>query len=314
MNKQRATEGEDPVKFALLRLESVKIGWFDNQKEIQILPRLDTPIRLMKTDLPRIVELAGEARKVAFLLPFALEYVFRTMGHHYLTTERDQFISKYERTFNACIEPNIEDFLKPENLYHTALHWISPGRTWRVLQALLESERLPDAFKIRAESAPSGTAIIATTVACMNAMDSKGITKAVEMASNTDYKDIKAYARKLKENPGKYHKAYFAYGMAALDPHEKLELETMKDKAIMFAPIAQAFIDVYMRTADMNRAMALKKHAMQNPMQFNDSKVLFKAWKRIGVQSISQAFAGSIDETTIITAEDKADNDNNNVA
>lgn len=294
LNKTRAPDGADAKVFALLRLEAVKCGWYETQREISYAPILPGSIQTLAADMADLRERAPAIKTASFLLPLVAEHVFRTFGHHFISTDATNYVERYVATFRSCLAPEIAGLLPPSVMYHTALHWVSPGRAWRVLKAQLNETQIPDALKIRVTATPAGTAILTTTHAILESMSAVGLDKLFAKHGKFDVKLIHDQTVLVQGNPPRYHKAYFAYGIAPPTADQLSELEKAKAEGVRFAPFAQAYINTYMKDAALGRAQALKKHAEQNPVQMRRAANLFRALSRGKVTSVEELFAAGI--------------------
>jgi len=301
LNKAACPAGADAPRFALLRLEAVKAGWYDGQREVVFREVPDGALLTLATDMATLRDQAAVLKTAAFLVPLVAEHVFRTMGHHFISTDAANYSARYSDTFRSCLMPDIPGILPPSVLYHSALHWVSPARSRAVLMAQLGQTQIPDALAIRANAAPAGTAILTTTTAILEAMAAVNLDKLFAQHGGFNVDGMRMVTAVVKSDPCKYHKAYFAYGVAAPQAHELETLEQMKAEAIKFAPFSQAFIEVYMRDAALGRAKALEKHAHGNPIQKKRAMTLFRAISRAPVKSVEDLFKthlarGAIDD------------------
>lgn len=298
LNKAKAPMGADAATFALLRLEAVKAGWLDGQREITYsTPPVDS-LRILATDLGTLRDRAQTIKTAAFLVPLVAEHTFRTMGHHFISTDAANYATRYSDTFKSCLMPEIANLLPPAVLYHSALHWVSPRRSREVLMAQLNEQQIPDALRIRSNAAPAGTAILTTTNAILDAMSAVGLDVLFAKYGSFDITGMREMTARIKANPCHFHKSYFAYREVALTVDESIRLEAMKREAEKFAPYAQAFIDVYMRDAALGRARALKKHADGNPIQMRRAAALFRQISRAKISSVEDLFKMNIAATT----------------
>lgn len=286
LNKAMAPAGSDAMTFGLLRLEAVKCGWVKDLREVRFGTPPNDAMLILTNDMATLRERASDIKTASFIIPFAAEHTFRTMGHHFISSDQANYVRRYSDTLRACLYPQVANLLPPAVLYHTALHWIGPGRVRDVLMAQLETQSIPDAIRIRANAAPAGTAILTTTAAIIDAMATVGLDAAFDKYGNFNLSHILAITARVKTSPCKYHKAYFAYGISKASNGELAELETGKRLAEKFAPYAQAFIDTYMREAALGRARAIKKHADNNPIQLRRAQTLFRSIVRERVTSV----------------------------
>lgn len=298
LNKQRAPTGENAVNYGLLRMEAVKMGWLDNQKEVIRLPysNWDEAFKTLCDDLaPADVRAKLEViRAGAFLVPLVAEHTFRTFGHHYLTGQANEYQTRYKETFRACLREDITTLLEASNLYHHVFHWVSPARAYNVLAAQLDTHTLPDALVIRATATPAGTALVTTTAAVLDALRSADLFDEVEDNFSGDLDKIVAMTRSIKSDVRKWHKSYYAYGVAGPSAAEMEAMDEAKQIAIAFAPYAQGFIEGTLSRAALGKAKALKKYADLNPVAFSRSTRFFRAIGRQPVKNVEDLFATSM--------------------
>lgn len=205
LNKARAPEEESAIKFGMLRMEAVKNGWISTQKEIVKVPRPPNALNTFLADIATVKDDFGTIRTTSFVVPLAAEYVFRTVGHHFLTSDAAIFMNKYDQVFKASLVPEVTKFLPAHILYHADLHWISPGRVLQVVRAQSETMNIPDAIKTRMTSASSGTAIVTTTAAILEAVESSGQGADYLKTLNVKFGLIKEMNKKVRETLNPKH-------------------------------------------------------------------------------------------------------------
>lgn len=296
LNKARAPAGENPIVYAMLRMEAVKMGWVESQKEVIYVPfdKYPEAIREFTTDLAGVRTQLSTFRLAAFLIPLVCEHTFRVTGHHYITGLASDYQARYRKTLKACLSEEIMGLLQPATLFHHVLHWVSPARTYNVLEAQLETRTIPDAMIIRATAAPAGYAIITTTAAVLDAMSSANLDEKVEESFDGDLDDVRNASKKIRQNVRKWHKAHYAYNVA---PPSAAEIEAMgisKDTAIAFAPYAQGFIEGTLKDAALGQAQALKKHAELNPVARARATRFFRQLTRTEVTEVADLFKTSL--------------------
>lgn len=295
LNRDAAPSGTDALAFGMLRLEAVKAGWVADMREVRFMEAPRDALATLTNDMPQLRERCAVLKMAAFLIPLAAEHTFRTMGHHYISSDQANYIQRYTDTFRSCLAPEIAGILPPAVMYHTALHWVGPARSREVLMAQLDSQNIPEALKIRANAAPAGTAILTTSAAIIDAMGAVGLDKLFDRYGDFKLGEIAALTDKIKQNPVKYNKAYFAYRVPKMSAAEASALEKGKKLAEKFAPYAQAFIDTYMRDAALGRARAIKKHADNNPIQHRRASTLFRSFASQKVTSVEALIKAQFD-------------------
>lgn len=292
LNKKRAPVGENAIVYAMIRMEAVKMGWVKGQKEIIRVarPSHKEAIEEFANDLGTVRTQLDMLRLAAFLVPLVCEHTFRTMGHHYITGLATEYQSRYRKTLKSCLAEDIMSMLQPATMFHHVLHWVSPERAYNVLHAQLSSATLPDALVIRANAPPAGWAVITTTAAVLKALESANLFSKVDESTEIPLDSIDEAAERIKTDVRKWHKAYFAYGVAPPSAAEMKEMEEQRDNAIAFAPYAQGFIDGTLRDAALGQAQALKKHAELNPIARAKAARFFRAVARTSVEKVEDLF------------------------
>jgi hypothetical protein len=295
LNKQTAPTNVDAVRYGLMRMEAVKMGWVADQREIRRAPAPADAMVTFVTDLGADRANLSKYRLAAFLIPLVAEHTFRTMGHHFLTGDAAVYEKRYKATLKACLAEEVHGLLAAGVQYHALFHWVSPKRARAVLMSQLNTPRIPDALAIRAYAAPAGTAIVTTTAAVLSALQAAGIYDEMEAAGGFDFDLIIDVTAKVKAQPTRYHRTFYAYGATPLSVNAKAELEEAKLEAQRFAPVAQAFIDSMFADTALNNARALKKHADENPILVRRAQRFFRALARKEATSIKELFPQTAD-------------------
>jgi len=280
LNKARAPPNVDADRYGLFRMEAVKCGWVDAQKEIVFVdaPAVEPAINAFVVALKNLGNDLERFRVAVFLIPLIAECVFRSYGHHFISGQSADYSLKYESIAKASLAPEVNGIFRADVLYHNALHWVSPSRVRSVLEANVATHRIPDAVMLRRNSAPAGTALITTTSAVLKALDAGGLLD----KDNNYFGRIIIGTEMINESPLKFHKAFYAYGIAGPSAVEIKAIEDAKEDAIKFAPIAQAFLDTLLRDAALGKAKALLKHAELNPVLRKLATQFFKTTKSDG--------------------------------
>lgn len=188
--------------------------------------------------------------------------------------------------------------LQPATLFHHVLHWVSPERAYNVLNAQLTTATLPDALILRANAPPAGWAIITTTAAVLKALTSANLYEDINESTEIPLNLLESAAETIKKDVRKWHKAYFAYGVAPPSVAELTQMEEQRDNAIAFAPYAQGFIDGTLRDAALGQAQALKKHAELNPVARARAARFFRAIARTSVGTVEDLFTTQLKSAT----------------
>jgi hypothetical protein len=294
LNKLRAPDGVDPMRFAAIRVQAVAAGWATGDYETVFVPPLATANATYSADLIAMKDAWATAKAAAFLIPMISEHVFRNYGHHYLSTDAANYNERYKKTLIACMATNIVGYLPPEALYYSALHWISPARARAVIKAQLLSDAIPEAIRLRFHSAPAGYALVTTTSAVIDAMRSANIAGAIAEEGHFDLEAIQVAAKKVKMNSTRFHKTPQAYRTAPAPLAEVKSVEDAKLEAARFAPIAQGFIDAYLVGSPLGNAKALAKYADSNPVLKRRATQFFRDLTRNRALTVTTLFASVV--------------------
>lgn len=292
LNKKVFGNDERAIKLALIRAHAVKLGWFTNNYEVKFVSEDPDAEATMIADFDVVTRHSDTARTLAALLPLAAEFVFRTMGHHYLTGMGPDYDLKYQKFFNACVQSSLTGFLAPADLYHNALHWVSLQDALGVAQSKNAARWLPNAVVIRATAAPAGTAIVSTSTAILAAMEGTGLKDAIVKHSGINIPLIDEVTALVAENPGRYHTIPNAYRARPLGDDEKAKLAEAKAEAVKLAPVLQGFLDALPNSASLAQAKALAKHADSNPLLRKRAKVFFREVGVTKAANIEELFLG----------------------
>jgi hypothetical protein len=308
LNKAIYGTDDRAIKMGWLRVQLVKAGWLKGTYEVVKVAEDPNADATMTTDLAKIKEYNEDATKLSFLLPLATEYVFRVSGHHYLTSLSADYIAKYTKFFNACVESDLISYLAPEDLFHAVGHWTPLLSALMIAQDESLNEIVPNAVLTRARATPAGTAIIGTTDAVFDALEGAGFLEAIEEASNMSSVGIVDVTELLKKDPAKYHLMPYAYGATGPNVKELAAVVDARDVAINLAPVTQGFIDSLPKTSSLAGSRCLSKHADVNPVLRKRAKIFFKEVGKAKAGSIAELFA--VDKRSkAAKAEDEIDED-----
>lgn len=310
LNKEIFGNDERAIKIALLRMMAVKAGWRVGHYEVVEVASAVNANDVMALDLPVIKRFIDQASKLATLLPMVAEVVFRTMGHHYLTGLDGDYSAKYQRIFNACVEPDLTSYLPNADLYHTALHWVDLKDSFQVASNPSNISWLPRAIVIRTGSAPAGTALVCTSSAVLNAMDGAGLKDSLVVACGLPVGELETVVASIRAAPLTYHTIPHAYRVTSSTSSE--EFEKAKATAMKLAPVLQGFLDALPNSASLAQARALSKHADANPLMRRRAKVFFREAGTTKATDMGELFAMNRRHNEA-QAEDNLANDDDSV-
>lgn len=296
LNKARAPNAEVAVRFAALRTAAFAAGYYAGQHDVVKLAPLPDALQTYVNDMVTDSNAFRLADELGFLVPLFAEFVFRTRGHHYITGQAEAYNAVYTRLANSALISAPHTYLSPEFVYHLALHWVTPARARAVLLAQKTSPSIPDALKLRANAAPAGSAIIATSAAVLEMLPNQAMANAVFENLGLNKDEFYAVVTAIKSNPASYHKAYYAYGVARPDQASLEAFDNAHKAGERMAPVLQGFIDVALSRADMSQAMALRKHATSNPVLMKKAATYFRAYLRQKVGKFDDIFSSTVDK------------------
>jgi hypothetical protein len=294
LNKLRAPDGVDAAKFAALRTAAVVTGWANGEYETARVDPLPNADQVYAADLATMVDAWQTAKTAALLVPMVSEHVFRNYGHHYLTSDGANYAERYRKTLSACLAADVIGYLPPETLYYAALHWVTPARVRTVIKAKFESDIIPEAIRIRFNSAPAGFALITTTSAVIEAMKSANLAEPIAAEGKFDLAKIQEASELVKANSTRFHKTPQAYNVAPAPLAEIDRVELARAEATRFAPIAQGFIDAFLTNSPLGNAKALAKHADVNPVLKRRAMQFFRDLSRNRAHNVADLFAGIV--------------------
>lgn len=276
------TTNNNNVRFGLARLEAVILGWFSNQRKVKMEPVPNDFMTLVSADADLIKELLEPARDAAWLVPMAVEYIFRSKGHHDTPALKSDYVKRYDSIFKASMTPDVGTFSPSDLLYHYAFHWITPARIWKVMKAHEDSGLLPDTIKLRMTCAPAGAALVTTTAAVLKPFSAGGFLDDLIALNITKVEKIFELDAKIRSNPTLYHITPAAYDETFLAGDAKKEFEDGKEEAKKVAPLLQAFYDTMLRNAPLGRQKVLRKQANSNPALRQSAKRFFQeVWREV---------------------------------
>jgi len=293
LNKLAAPTGTDAIAYGLVRMEAVKMGWLDNQKEVRFAPAVTNSMATFLADLSVRIDKLADYRRLAFIHPMIAEHTFRTMGHHYLSGIAGEYQRRYEASYASCLCTDLLRLFSAEVQYHSLLHWISPGRASAVARACVAAGRTPEAISIRLQAPPAGTALITTGFAVLQAMDANDYLKELLRSYDLNMGVVTILVGKIKADPGSYHKFPQAYGLGPLSDDDADELAHVKAKLAGLAPVLQGFLDAMYKNAALGRAKALLKAAEENPMQRKKAQKFFKSEIKADISTLRELIPGS---------------------
>jgi len=236
---------------------------------------------------------------LAMVLPFVMQHVFRTTGHHWLSNMAAAYQDKYNRVLSACLITEAFNIMPGELMCHAAIHWVQLGRVAAMLEvACLPNSPIrviPDAIKTRAGASPAGCALISTTSAVLKNMESAAFYPDVYRRFGAQINQVHDMAAEISHSPYKYHKSVWAFNsetevtgltaVALLTDAESIAFDASKDAAAMMSALCQAYIDAYARGGSLSRAMALKKHADDHVADYRT----IRAWLRRHINTLGAA-------------------------
>lgn len=282
---------EDQIKWAVLRLEAFKAGWFDHQKFTMFKQAPATSMQTFFNDMSKALGFMRNAYNLCAFIPFLAEYFFRSFGASYNRTNAAEYIGKAQSLASSAQLTHVLGYMDQDNLYGRALSWIGVKKPRLVLASDEALKIIPTPFKIRAKAPPAGQAILCTSKAVIDSMIAASWWASVKTIAEYDDRVVLAAVKKIEENPWKYHMMSHVYGERPLNEEEKDEIAAAKKKAESIAPVLQAYVDGVMHNTDLGKVKALKKHADANRTLYHRCKFFMKKTMQGRAHSIKEVFA-----------------------
>lgn len=147
----------------------------------------------------------------------AVEFVFRTRGHHFKSSgdEAEIYKSAYTRFLKASFEG---EFVWPSGvdmstIFHAAIHPFKIKALAVCTAHYLAHGMLSQAAKVRLTASPCGHAVITTCVAALNTMRGEIWWDAFERTYADSLRKVDMYADQINNNRYGYHQACELYGV-----------------------------------------------------------------------------------------------------
>lgn len=285
---------EDRIKWATLRMEAYKAGWFNLQKYTKFKPAPYGSARTFNTDLPKVKAIIKNAYKLCAFIPYMAEFHFRAYGSSYSRAGAADYVAKAQSFAQSMNATEILTYMDQDNLYGRALSWIGVKRPMEALRNPVSYARIPNPFKIRSTACPAGQALICTSVAVITSVKAAGWWDKICKAANYDDAKLVEVAGTIEKNPWKFHMLCSAYGETEPTSVEKASIEAAKEKAISFCPVLQAFLDSILRNTRLAQVKALRKYAEANMGVYHFALRFFRRINTVKPDDFEQVFSGSL--------------------
>lgn len=281
---EKGSEEEDAIKFAVLRTEMFKAGWFDNQMQCKFMPTPDNFLAIFAADAEKTKPHFLSASQLCSFVPFMQEFYFRTYASHYNSHTAAEFMRKAGKFAAVSHLCECMNYMQEDIIFGPAFRWIGVKRSRDVLLANLEEpSRIHEVFRVRAKHAPAGQAFITSTYAVIKSVQADLWWEPICRAEGFKDEVLIKVAEKILEQPWKYHMCRMEYDEAPLSDHELKEVEDAKNLAILFVPFTQAYCDVILlreRKSVLGRIKTIKRHASANPIIYKWAIGLFRDLSR----------------------------------
>jgi len=265
LNRTVAPTGIDPDIYAILRMEAVKLGWIGEFSKIVVATPPADYMAKFKAGLKAHKDNLRRYRITAWVVPLLCEIRFRQTGHHYLSGNQVDYTKWYKDMLKVCLLDGYGDVLPPSVLFHDVFHWIGVARVWDVVSYQMDLPNVPDAIKIRHNTAPAGSAIISVACAILDTIGSKEVKSDLQEWDKIDYNNLLTVCANIKNDPRAYHKAWFAYHVEALSEDDRKAWELAIDNARKLAPILDAWVSVMLPTSTLANSKCLSKWVDVDP-------------------------------------------------
>lgn len=284
---------DQQVKWAFLRVQAFNAGWYDNQKYSRFSnPPRDSLITFM-TDLTAHKKEFGIAWKLAAFLPFVHELNFRQRCATWSSANSQHYDETAKRLASSASIYDEMSYLPPHLLYGTSLRWIGVERVMAFYKSPAVWSQIPNSFRIRLETCPSGTALISCTRAAVMQLSSADYWDAIAEGLGYDFSLVECVYKKIISDPFKYHMLPSAYGLQPLPDDDARELKDAKARCDQFAPCCHAYVVVSGTNTNLYSNKVLKNAGEANFMIYNKFKSLFLSIKKRKVNTIEELITSS---------------------
>lgn len=227
-------------------------------------------------------ELTTWVTKYADHIISATEYVFRTRGHHFKTTneEQDSYIKLYTRYFEASFPG--ESFSIPDatffDIFHSAIHPFKIRSLVVMTHHFAMHRTLAPASLLRFSGAPTGNAMITTTVAALGNLAGESWYPKFMAIYSGQINMLKTARDAICAQRYSYHQAAGLYGVSKKDSVKigdvTMQLEEVKATCSSIAAACQGYINILKELVEsrqitgfaLSNAKALEKAAAQSPL------------------------------------------------
>jgi len=302
--KELNMRADDQIKWAVLRMEAYKAGWYDRQKFTAYKKLPAGYMSSMRADYDDILKYANQAYTLCAFLPYMCEYYFRSFGSAYTATNSGEYIQK---ATTLATSANINDclaYMSSDILHGKVLAWVGVKRPMEVLRNAIAFERVPHPFQLRAYASPAGQALITSSIAVIDSIESSGWWSQIKRVGGYNDDLLVEVGNEITSDPWRYHVYCAAYGLPALDQAELKRVDDAKKVAARFAPLLQAYIQTLMQGSQLAGIKSIKKHAMNNPQMVKSCSSLFKTVVRAKFKNLEEVFATNAFRLTITEEAD----------
>lgn len=138
---------ESSIKWAVLRTEAFKAGWYANQKfcRTKVLPL--NYMDIFSNDAEKIKKYMNHAYKLSCFVPFLNEFCFRSYGNTYNFNNANEFKMRAKKFARSSQLSEILSYMSAHVLYGLAFLWIGVQRPMEVLKVNLDNPSIAEVFK-----------------------------------------------------------------------------------------------------------------------------------------------------------------------
>ncbi|GJS78952.1 RuvB-like protein 1 [Tanacetum coccineum] len=262
------------IKWAVLRMEAFRAGWFDHQKYTMFKKAPPNSMEICEQDVEEIRKYFKNASTLCLFLPFLAEFHFRAYGTNYQTTEDPtEYVDSAKKLAAASYIEREVNYMDHDTLFGSVLSWIDVKRPMEYLQDPGTSSTNPRVFHVRKTAAPVGQTLIAISVEIIDKIKKNGWWTGIKEAGGYEDEKLMIVYDKISADPWKYHKMSQVYGMKELSAEELEEVGEGKRLATIFAPVLQAYFDVFTLKKYMKESKELKEYAYANKALYSRAVV-----------------------------------------
>ncbi|MED6131576.1 hypothetical protein PIB30_010896 [Stylosanthes scabra] len=281
----------EPEKWALLRMEAVKLGWWGEQSLMvrrvpvgveDVIKEFDKDNHLTLGFGP----MSDDCLKLCCLVPFIAELSFRVYGSAYQGDGKQDYVARAKKLATKTQWEDQLNYLDEDLLFGNSLKWIDVRRPMEVLKNEPVVSSVPNVF-ISRKTASAGVASITTSLAVIDSMIQSGWWGSLKEICGFEEDAIREVSKRIHRDPWRYHLKSSEYGVMPLNVAETELLEKARTQVYKCAFALQAYMDSIIQGTHLGNAKSIRKMAFQNYMGYQRLMNFFRGVRQAKLKTLS---------------------------